>query len=216
MHSNANSLGTKTNQAILIDDVNYFEGQGMSKVEDFISSRRQERSGFEPDLLRSRSVSNINSNDKETIKRDLLREKRNWIEELLGGQEEVELIIDFKSYVQKVAAVIIAELYVAQEEKIFPATEINKEFGSFVLDDVYIELYFFHEGIEDKHPRFQAASLEFKNMDYLLSITKNEGSLKVPFMMLFEYKGFLGMAKTRLPEDSPSRNRECYNQMNIR
>jgi hypothetical protein len=51
------------------------------------------------------------------------------------------------------------------------------------------------------------AALEFKNLDYLLSVTRNEGSLKVPFMMLFEYKGFLGMARTRLPENSPIRNR---------
>ena len=42
-----------------------------------------------------------------------------------------------------------------------------------MLDDVYIELYFFNEEIPDKHPRFQQASLEFKNLDYLLSVTKN-------------------------------------------
>ena len=76
---------------------------------------------------------------------------------------------------------------------------MTKDYGSFMLDDIYLELYFFHEGIEDKHPRFQQASLEFKNLDYILSVTKNQGTLKVPFMMLFEYKGFLGMAKTRLP-----------------
>ena len=52
-------------------------------------------------------------------------------------------------------------------------------------------------------------------MDYLLSVTKNEGTLKVPFMMLFEYKGFLGMARTRLPE-GPVRNRECVNQLNVK
>jgi hypothetical protein len=93
---------------------------------------------------------------------------------------------------------------------------MNKEFAGFVLDDVYIELYFFHEGIPEKHPRFKQASLEFKNLDYLLSVTKNEGILKVPFMMLFEYKGFLGMARTRVPEDSPLRNRECLNQINVK
>jgi len=72
-----------------------------------------------------------------------------------------------------VAAVIINELYVGQKEKIFPASELTKDFGSFMLDDVYIELYFFNEEIADKHPRFQQASLEFKNLDYLLSVTKN-------------------------------------------
>ena len=104
----------------------------------------------------------------------------------------------------------------AQNDKIFQAHEIQEDYASFVLDDVYLEVYFFHEGIEDKHPRFMQAALEFKNLDYLLSVTRNEGSLKVPFMMLFEYKGFLGMARTRLPSDSPIRNRECYNQLNIK
>ncbi|MCB0369728.1 MAG: hypothetical protein KDD45_09890 [Bdellovibrionales bacterium] len=70
--------------------------------------------------------------------------RRNWLEELLGGQEEVELIIDFKSYILSVAWVIINELYVNQNEKIFPAFEMTKDYASFALDDVYIELYFFH------------------------------------------------------------------------
>lgn len=33
--------------------------------------------------------------------------------------------------------------------------------------------------------------------------------------MLFEYKGFLGMAKTRLPDSAP-RNRECVNSINVK
>ena len=49
----------------------------------------------------------MNTNEKENVRREVAKMRRNWIEELLGGQEEVELIIDFKSYVQKIAAVII-------------------------------------------------------------------------------------------------------------
>ena len=49
-------------------------------------------------------------------------------------------------------------------------------------------------------------------MDYLLSCTKNVGPLKVPFMVLFEYKGFVGVAKSRVP-DGPSRNRELFDLM---
>lgn len=59
--------------------------------------------------------------EKENIRRDLSKMRRNWIEELLGGQEEVELLIDFKMYVQALASVIVTELYVGQNEKIFPA-----------------------------------------------------------------------------------------------
>jgi hypothetical protein len=66
-------------------------------------------------------VSKLNTMEKENIRRDLSKMRRNWIEELLGGQEEVELLIDFKMYVQALASVIVTELYVGQNEKIFPA-----------------------------------------------------------------------------------------------
>lgn len=78
-----------------------------------------------------------------------------------------------------------------------------------MLEDVYLEVYYHTQDTQDrKHPRYQLATLEFKNMDYLLSVTKNEGNLKVPFMVLFEYKGFLGMAKSRVAEpNAPPKNR---------
>jgi len=47
--------------------------------------------------------------------------RRNWIEELLGGEEESELIIEFENYVEKVVEVLVEELYISQESKIFPA-----------------------------------------------------------------------------------------------
>lgn len=54
-------------------------------------------------------------------------------------------------------------------------------------------------------------------MDYLLSVTKNEDNLKVPFMVLFEYKGFLGMAKSRIGEpNAPPKNKEYYAHVSIR
>jgi len=59
--SNANTLGSNINH---VNDKNYFEGAHMSKVEDFIASRRLERSGYEPKLLRSNSVSKLNTMEK--------------------------------------------------------------------------------------------------------------------------------------------------------
>lgn len=41
----------------------------MNKVEDFIANRRMERSGFEHQLIRSKSVSKMTTNEKEGIKR---------------------------------------------------------------------------------------------------------------------------------------------------
>jgi hypothetical protein len=52
--------------------------------------------------------------------------------------------------------------------------------------------------------------LQFKNFDYLLGSLRNEGILKVPFMILFEYKGFLGMAKSRVGDSIKLRNKELY------
>ena len=85
-----------------------------------------------------------------------------------------------------------------------------------MLDDIYLEVYLHSEETSvRKHPRYRLAALEFRNLDYLLTATKNEGNLKVPFMMLFEYKGFTGMAKSRIA-DGPPKNREFYSQLNIR
>jgi hypothetical protein len=39
---------------------------------------------------------------------------------------------------------------------------------------------------------------------------RNEGILKVPLMVLFEYKGFVGMAKTRIGDNTVFRNKELY------
>jgi hypothetical protein len=47
----------------------------------------------------------------------------------------------------------------------------------------------------------------FKNFDYILSFTKNEGILKVPFFTLFEYKGFIGFARTQFNDNLPLKNR---------
>lgn len=126
--------------------------------------------------------------------------------------------MDFRNYVERVAAIIIGEFYMTQNQKIFPAFEMTKDFAVFVLDDMIIELYFYtEENYEQKHERYQQADLEFKNFEYLLSTTKNEGNLKVPFMMLFEYKGFRGMAKSRVADNNaPFKNREFYGQLNVR
>jgi hypothetical protein len=48
---------------------------------------------------------------------------------------------------------------------------------------------------------------EFKNFQYLIGATKNEGILKVPFMTLFEYKGFLGMAKSKIGDARDFKNK---------
>ena len=112
---------------------------------------------------------------------------------------------------------IISELYLPANQKIFPTYQQNSEFASYLLDDVYIEIYFLNkETLDHKHPRYELAKAEFKNMDYLLSVTENQGILKVPFIVLFEYKGFLGMAKSKVGLDFTPKNRECYSQLNIK
>lgn len=52
-------------------------------------------------------------------------------------------------------------------------------------------------------------------MDYLLSSIPNNQFLKVPLMVLFEFKGFVGLARSRLPDGS-YRNRELYDLLDKR
>ena len=44
---------------------------------------------------------------------------------------------------------------------------------------------------------------------------KNIGKLKVPLMILFEYKGFQGMAKMRVSESNNYDNKEALKFINI-
>ena len=75
----------------------------------------------------------------------------------------------FRAYVQKIVEVLINELYIPQQNKVFPYREWHRDFASFVLEDVYIEVYFYgEEQIEKKHEREAKTSREFKNYDYLL------------------------------------------------
>lgn len=120
----------------------------------------------------------------------------------------MELFLYFKSYVQRISEVIINELYIHQEAKIYPSHEFTKEYASYILDDIYVEVYFqVDDNPSAKNPRYKTSVTEFKNFEYLIGATKNEGILKVPFMVLFEYKGFLGMAKSRLGEGRGFKNR---------
>lgn len=112
---------------------------------------------------------------------------------------------------------IVNELYVPQEAKMYPANEFAKEFASYLVDDIYIEIYL---QVEDnpsiKNQRYKSAVTEFKNFEYLLGATKNEGILKVPFMTLFEYRGFLGMAKSKVGDGRGFKNKEFYELINRR
>jgi hypothetical protein len=69
--SQAHTLGSNfINNHIRIDDGNYFEGQQMSKVEDFIASRKVDKSGgFEPELLRRKSISKMSVQEKDIIRK---------------------------------------------------------------------------------------------------------------------------------------------------
>ena len=153
-------------------------------------------------------MSRIPMEQRERIKHDIRKLRRNWIEQLIGGQEEVELLISFNNYVQRISEVIINQLYIHNSVKIFPSHETGKDFISYLLDDIYIEVYLVSQQQQNtKNPRYKNAVLEFKNYDYLLSATKNQGPLKVPLMTIFEFKGFLGMAKSKIGESKGFKNR---------
>lgn len=99
----------------------------------------------------------------------------------------------------------------------YPYQEFSREFASYVLDDIYVEIYFVSEDNPNiKNHRYKTSVNEFKNFEYLLGATKNEGILKVPFMTLFEYKGFLGMAKSKIGDGRGFKNKEFFEIINRR
>jgi hypothetical protein len=50
--------------------------------------------------------------------------------------------------------VVVNELYIPQESKVFPYREMHRDFVSFVVEDVYIEVFFYsEEQIERRHER---------------------------------------------------------------
>lgn len=62
----------------------------------------------------NKSMSSISVSGKEQIKYEISKLRRNWIEELLGGEEEGELIIEFRNYTEKLVEVVVNELYIPQ------------------------------------------------------------------------------------------------------
>jgi hypothetical protein len=65
-------------------------------------------------LMLNKSMSSISVSGKEQIKYEISKLRRNWIEELLGGEEEGELIIEFRNYTEKLVEVVVNELYIPQ------------------------------------------------------------------------------------------------------
>jgi hypothetical protein len=49
--------------------------------------------------------------------------RRHWLDELIAHKEETELLIDFQKYVQKVVEILISELHIPQQSKMFPYQE---------------------------------------------------------------------------------------------
>jgi uncharacterized protein with NAD-binding domain and iron-sulfur cluster len=67
-------------------------------------------------------------------------------------------MIDFKKYSRKVIEVLVNELHVTNDKRIFPQKEWTNEFASYIVDDVYVEIYFFtEEQVEKKHTKYQKA-----------------------------------------------------------
>ena len=68
----------------------------------------------------TKSVSTLSFNSRENIKSEIALLRRNWLDELIAHKEETELMIDFQRYGQKIVEVVVSELHVPQESKIFP------------------------------------------------------------------------------------------------
>ena len=69
-------------------------------------------------------------------------------------------MLDFRNYIHKLAEVIVNELYVSQEARMYPYHELTQDYASYIVDDVYLELYLYsEEHLVHKHPRYKQAVL---------------------------------------------------------
>lgn len=59
-------------------------------------------------------------NSRENIKSEIAMLRRNWLDELIAHQEETELMIDFQRYGRRIIEMVVSELHIPQENKIFP------------------------------------------------------------------------------------------------
>lgn len=56
------------------------------------------------------------------------------------------------------------------------------------------------------------AQKEFRNYDYILSLTANKGRIRVPLSMVVEYKGFICVVKAVIPEGEGYENLESLSK----
>jgi len=83
-----------------------------------------------------------------------------------------------------------------------------------MLEDLEVEIYFLsEEHLVEKNRQYRRRAGEFKNYDYLLGATRNEGMLIVPLMAMFEFKGFMSMAKNRIRSTRQYCNKMVYEMM---
>ena len=107
----------------------------MLKVENFIVDTEPV---VNQSTLMGMSMRTLPEEDRRHIRNEVDRLRRNWIEELLGGEEEVELIIEFRNYVHKIVEVLVREMYVSKELKIFKPEEVTEDHARYELEDVSI------------------------------------------------------------------------------
>lgn len=81
-YSKTNTLGANINAYQTPQKpTNMFSGPQMSMITDFITPQPNS-----PEKFLGRSISNINLGDKENIRMEINRLRRNWLEELVGGE----------------------------------------------------------------------------------------------------------------------------------
>lgn len=88
-------------------------------------------------------MANISHTEKQAIRNDIAKLRKNWVEEILNGSGDISLAISFKTYIQRIAEVIVNELYVSQDQRIFPFCDLSKEHAAYEVDDVVVELYYY-------------------------------------------------------------------------
>lgn len=69
----------------------------------------------------------------------------------------------------------------------------------FYINELHEVSTFQDRGTVISNSRIKEAQQILKNSNYILQLTRNRGRIRVPLMMITEYKGFTGLAKAEIP-----------------
>lgn len=145
-------------------------------------------------------------------KKLLYGENQNWNYQLLKGDEE-QVVLNFKKFAEALVADIIDDL--SERQRSYNPAQPFSEASQTALYAGYhgVDVRLCFTDIKDfrlvketkesvyDEAAIKAALREFRNLDYILQMTRNRGRIRVPLASVVEYKGVVALVKAQIPRD---------------